>query len=177
MTIEYRTATEEQKSVIEELLAAPFPATLETIAARLDLTPLAAAQLLGRDMCSFVTGDVAEGFDEVWESLAQWERATLFIQHGGHVFEIEAKLSAGKRAQGYYNILHKNAVVGGHLKFDAVGAIAFASIPFMKRESHCVIFFDKEGKVSFSVYLGRENHKIIESVKTLFFAGKEAFCA
>ena len=153
MTIEYRTATEEQKSVIEELLAAPFPATLETIAARLDLTPLAAAQLLGRDMCSFVPGEVAERFDEVWESLAQWERATLFIQHGGHVFEIEAKLSAGKRAQGYYNILHKNAVVGGHLKFDAVGAIAFASIPFMKRESHCVIFFDKEGKVSFSVYL------------------------
>lgn len=48
MTIEYRTATEEQKSVIEELLAAPFPATLETIAARLDLTPLAAAQLRAR---------------------------------------------------------------------------------------------------------------------------------
>ena len=48
MTIEYRAATEEQKAVIEELLAAPFPATLETIAARLDLTPLAAAQLLGR---------------------------------------------------------------------------------------------------------------------------------
>ena len=112
MTIEYRAATEEQKAVIEGLLAAPFPATLETIAARLNLTPLAAAQLLGRDMCAFVTGDVAERFDEVWESLAQWERATLFIQHGGHVFEIEAKLSAGKRAQGYYNILHKNAVAG-----------------------------------------------------------------
>lgn len=79
MTIEYRAATEEQKAVIEELLAAPFPATLETIAARLNLTPLAAAQLLGRDMCAFVTGDVAERFDEVWESLAQWERATLFI--------------------------------------------------------------------------------------------------
>ena len=94
MTIEYRTATEEQKAVIEELLAAPFPATLETIAARLDLTPLAAAQILGRDMCSFVTGDVTERFDVVWASLAQWERATLFIQHGGHVFEIEAKLSA-----------------------------------------------------------------------------------
>ena len=55
--------------------------------------------------------------------------------------------------------------------------IAFASIPFMKRESHCVIFFDKEGKVSFSVYLGRENHQIIESVKAAFFASKEAFCA
>ena len=77
MTIEYRAATEEQKAVIEGLLAAPFPATLETIAARLNLTPLAAAQLLGRDMCAFVTGDVAERFDEVWESLAQWERATL----------------------------------------------------------------------------------------------------
>ena len=55
MTIEYRAATEEQKAVIEELLAAPFPATLETIAARLNLTPLAAAQLLGRDRCGRVS--------------------------------------------------------------------------------------------------------------------------
>lgn len=47
MTIEYRAATEEQKTVIEELLAAPFPATLETIAARLNLTPLAAHSFSG----------------------------------------------------------------------------------------------------------------------------------
>ena len=169
--------TEAQKAKIEELLTAPYPVTLATAAKALETTEEEAAKLLPEGMARFVTGDASERFDEVWERLALWEKVTLFIVHDGHVFEIEAKLSAGKRAQGYYNILHKNAVVGGHLKFDAVGAIAFASIPFMKRESHCVIFFDKEGKVSFSVYLGRENHKIIESVKTLFFAGKEAFCA
>lgn len=177
MTIENLTPTAEQKAVIDELLAAPFPATLETFAGRLNVTPLEAARLLGPQMCAFVTGEASERFDEVWASLTEWERVTLFIQHGGHVFEIDTKLTAGKRAQGYYNILHKSAVVGGHLKYDAIGAIAFASIPFMKRESHCVIFFDKDGKVSFSVYLGRENHQIIESVKAAFMAGKEKFCA
>ncbi len=177
MTIECNVPTHEQKVLIDELLGAPFPVTLETMASKLQLTPIQAAKLLGGDMCAFVTGDVTQRFDEVWESLAQWERVTLFIQHGGHVFEVDTKLSAGKRAQGYYNILHKNAVVGGHLKPDAVGAIAFASIPFMKRESHCVIFFDKEGNVSFSVYVGRENHQMIESVKTAFLVDKKKFCA
>ena len=50
-------------------------------------------------------------------------------------------------------------------------------MPFMGRESLSVLFFDAEGRVSFSVYAGRENHQIIESVKTAFFADREKFCA
>lgn len=102
---------------------------------------------------------------------------TLFIVHDGHVFEIEGKLSKGKRAQGYYNILGKDATIGGHLRYDGIGAIAFVTLPFMKRESLSVQFFNKSGAVAFSVYVGRENHQLIESVKAQFFADRDALTA
>lgn len=176
MIIAHVKPTDQQKAEIDALLAAKRPATLEALAAKLEVTPLEAAQLLDPDMCAFVTGEASEIFDDVWASLAAWERATLFIVSGAHVFEIDAKLAAGKRTFGYYNILNKNAVVGGHIKYEALGAIAFVSIPFMQLESHCVIFFDKEGNIAFSVYVGRENHQLIDSVKEAFFAGRKAFC-
>ena len=47
----------------------------------------------------------------------------------------------------------------------------------MGRESLCVVFFTTDGRTSFSVYAGRENHKIIDSVRTAWFAGRDAFCA
>lgn len=169
--------TPEQQKEIEKLLSAPFPVTLATAAKALQTTEVDAARLLPEGMAQFVTGDASERFDEVWARLAQWEKATLFVVHDGHVFEIEGKLSAGKRAQGYYNILGKDAMIGGHLRFDAIGAIAFVTLSFMKRESLSVQFFNKEGRVSFAVYVGRENHRLIESVKMRFFADREALTA
>ena len=169
--------TEVRKAKIEELLTAPYPVTLATAATALETTEEEAAKLLPEGMARFVTGDASERFDEVWERLALWEKATLFIVHDGHVFEIEGKLSKGKRAQGYYNILGKDAAIGGHLRYDGIGAIAFLTLPFMKRESLSVQFFNKEGRVAFAVYVGRENHRLVESVKAQFFADRDALTA
>lgn len=177
MNIERITPTTEETAAINELLSAQRPVTLSSLAAALGMTELEAARRLSSDQAAFVTGNASERFDEVWASLAEWTKATLFIMHEGHVFEIEAKLSTGKRAMGYYNILGKDAVVGGHIAFEQIGAIAFLNIPFMGRESLCVVFFTPDGRTSFSVYAGRENHKIIESVRTAWFAGRDAFCA
>lgn len=177
MTIERITPTEAESAAIAELMSAKFPVTLSSIAGKLGITELEAARRMPADIVSFVSGDASECFDELWASLADWEKATLFIIHGGHVFEIAAKLSAGKRAQGYYNILQKSAVVGGHIRPEAISAAAFLTMPFMGRESLSVVFFDAEGHVSFSVYAGRENHQIIPSVKDAFLAGREKFCA
>ena len=47
----------------------------------------------------------------------------------------------------------------------------------MKRESLSVQFFNKTGAVAFSVYVGRENHQLIESVKMQFFADRDALTA
>ena len=170
-------ATAEESAKIQQLLKAPYPVTISVIAKTLGTTDLEAAQKLPTANVSFVTGDVAARFDEIWAALAAWEKATLFVVHAGSIFEIQAKLSAGKRAQGYYNILAKDAVVGGHLKYDAISAVAFVTMPFMGRESHCVQFFAQDGSSAFSVYVGRENHQLIPSVVEAFKANKAAFCA
>ncbi|MEI3354084.1 MAG: hypothetical protein V8R49_03670 [Duodenibacillus massiliensis] len=57
---------------------------------------------------------------------------TLFIVHAGHVFQIQTKLSTGKCARGYYNILQKDAVAGGHIKYEDIAAAAFVTMPFIE---------------------------------------------
>ena len=77
---------------------------------------------------------------------------------------------------GYYNILHADATLGGHIKADTISEMAFISMPFMGRESHYVAFFGQDGSLHFSVYVGRENHQLIASVKEAFAAAKARFC-
>lgn len=170
-------ATPAEAAKIAELMAAPFPVTVSSVAKALGTTELVAAQKLPKDAVSFITGNIAERFDEIWAALAAWEKITFFVVHKEHVFEIQGKLSAGKRARGYYNILASDAVIGGHIKYDEIEAVAFISMPFMKRESHSVQFFAKDGSVAFSVYCGRENHQLIESVVAAFHSDKAKFTA
>ena len=167
--------TPEQKTAIEEIMKAPYPVTIGTVAKKLGTSELVAAQLLPASVATFVAGDASARFAEVWEALAEWERVTLFIIHAGNVFEIEGKLFEGKVSHGYYNILSKHATIGGHLNYLDIGAIAFMALPFMNRESLSVQFFNKEGEVVFAVYAGREDHKIIPAVREAFFADKARF--
>ena len=160
--------TAEQAKIIEEMLAAPYPVTVSSIAGRLGVTDLEAAELLPEANCTFVKGDITERFTEIWAELASWEKITLFIQ---------GQLHEGKIAQGYYNILAKSAKIGGHMKYDVFSAVAFTTFPFMGRESLAVQFFTKEGKTAFSVFVGRENHQLVESVKEKFIAARAKFSA
>ena len=43
----------------------------------------------------------------------------------------------------------------------------------MGRESHYVAFFGKDQKLHFCIYVGRENHQLIESVKEGFLKAIE----
>ncbi len=174
---EHLTATPEEAEKIASLMQAPYPVTLAAVAKTLGTTELVAAQKMPSDAVAFVSGDASERFDDVWAALSAWEKVTFFVVHAGHVFEIQGKLTAGKRAQGYYNILAKDAVIGGHLRYEDIAAIAFVTMPFMKRESHSVQFFAKDGSVAFSVYCGRENHQLIASVVEAFQKDKAAFTA
>lgn len=177
MILDRITPTAEEAAKLEELMKAPYPVTLATIGKKLEMTELEAARRLPEGIVRFVSGDVKARFEEIWAALAAWEKATLFIIHEGHVFEIAAKLSKGKCARGYYNVMAKDAVVGGHIAYEKVSAVAFMAMPFMGRESLSVQFFDENGKSVFSVYAGRENHQIIDSVKTAFAADRDALCA
>lgn len=168
---------QEEAAKIAELMQAPYPVTLACVAKALNTDEFTAARKMPETAVRFVTGDVSQRFEELWAELADWEKVTLFIVHAGHVFEIQSKLSPGKCAQGYYNILAKGAVIGGHIRYEDIAACAFVTMPFMGRESHSVQFFAKDGSVAFSVYVGRENHKLIESVVQAFHAAKQKFCA
>ena len=120
--------TAEQAKIIEEMLAAPYPVTVSSIAGRLGVTDLEAAELLPEVNCTFVKGDITERFTEIWRnSLPGKDHA--FIEHEGSIFEIQGQLHEGKIAQGYYNILAKSATIGGHMKYDAFSAVAFTTFP------------------------------------------------
>lgn len=164
----------DKQEKINELMNAKKPVTLGLIARELDCSDLEAAQAFPSENCSFIK-DI-NMFDDLWSEMSQWEKVTLFIIHEGHVFEIQSKLSAGKRAMGYYNILAKDAVIGGHINPDSLETAAFISMPFMGRESHYVAFFGKDQKLHFCIYVGRENHQLIESVKEGFLKAKAQFC-
>ena len=124
--------TAEQAKIIEEMLVALYPVTVSSIAGRLGVTDLEAAELLPEANCTFVKGDITERFTEISAELASWEKITLFIQHEGSIFEIQGQLHEGKIAQGYYNILAKSAKIGGHMKYDVFSAVAFTTFPFME---------------------------------------------
>lgn len=169
--------TPHEAAVIEELLGAKRPVTFETAAQALGLTVCEAARRFPASVVAFTEGDPAEEFPDLWAALREWEKATLFIVHEGHVFEIEGRLSPGKIGGGYYNILSKDAVIGGHLNYREAGAVCFSELPFMGRESLSVQFFTRAGNLAFAVYAGRENHRIIDSVREAFRTMKARFAA
>ena len=51
--------------------------TVSSIAGRLGVTDLEAAELLPEVNCTFVKGDITERFTEIWAELASWEKITL----------------------------------------------------------------------------------------------------
>lgn len=163
----------DKQALIEQLLTSRAPVTISSMAKQLACTDWQAVLALPKDNASIVRDDVT--FAQVWQALCAWPRATLFIMHGEHVFEIQAKLTEGKEGMGYYNIFGEGAVTG-HLKSDAVAHMALLSVPFMGRESHYVAFFGKDEAVQFCVYVGRENHKLIEAALEGFKSMKREFC-
>ena len=108
----------DKQEKITELMNAKKPVTLGLIARELGCTDVETARALPAENCAFIK-DISM-FDDLWSAMSEWEKVTLFIIHEGHVFEIQSKLSAGKRAMGYYNILAKDAVIGGHINPDSL---------------------------------------------------------
>lgn len=140
------------------------PWMLASLAREFNVTAKDVARALPDGMCSFTSG---ANFTRVWEALGEWERATFLVQHEGHVFEVRGRIPAGKSAHGCYNLVGEEALAG-HIRVGAITDIAFLTMPFMGLESCSVQFFHAGGDVVFSVYAGRENHRIIPSVREAF---------
>lgn len=147
-----------------EALERKKPWMLGSLAREFNVTEKDAALALPEGMCAFAPGS---SFEKVWEGLRAWEKAVFIMQHEGHVMEIACRIPAGTPGHGFYNLMPGEAL-GGHIRADAVSDIAFLSMPFMGLESHSVQFFNGNGHVVFSVYAGRENRRIIPSVREAF---------
>lgn len=103
-------------------------------------------------------GTSAEGFEEIWTSVTQWEKAFTLIINEGHVFEIDGAVPAGKKSErsNYFN-LDLDAPFGGHIRNDQMSAIYALALPgrggAVARSVH---FFDQSGVTAFSVVMGGE---------------------
>jgi len=95
----------------------------------------------------------------------------------GNVIEVETKLVTGKAAMGYYNLMGGKSPLQGHFKYGDISEIGFVTMPFMGRESHFAAFFTTSGDVAYSMYVGREKHKLIESAKEKFLALQQKYKA
>ena len=151
------TTIVEQQNKINELLNSGRPVTLETIAQALSVT--------GSD------------FESVWAAIAEWEKITFIVSAHGNVIEVETKLVTGKAAMGYYNLMGGKSPLQGHFKYGDISEIGFVTMPFMGRESHFAAFFTTSGEVAYSMYVGREKHKLIESAKEKFLALQQKYKA
>lgn len=162
---------EKLKQDLPNLLQEKKPFTISAFAKMYGVSDLEVCYALPKEICTITKGS---HFEMIWKELATWEKATVIIEYKGSAFEISTKIDEGTNAHGYYNIMGESAL-GGHIKADNIYSIAFSTMPFMTLESCSVLFFDKSGGLIFSVYAGRQNRQIIESVKTSFYKMKDGF--
>lgn len=105
-----------------------------------------------------IAGTSGEGFEEIWNSVTEWEKAFTLIIKEGHVFEIDGAVPAGKKSErsNYFN-LDLDAPFGGHIRSDQMSAIYALALPgrggTLARSVH---FFDQSGVTAFSVVMGGE---------------------
>lgn len=159
------------KEDLPSLMQEKKPFTISTFAAMYGVSDLEVCYAMPENMRTITDG---KNFERIWKELASWEKATVIILHLGSAFEISAKLNTGVFGHGYYNIMGESPLEG-HIKADEIHSIVFSTMPFMGLESLSVLFFDKTGRLIFSVYAGRENRQIIESVKTSFYKMKDDY--
>ena len=163
--------SESLRQGIAERIKDKKPLVPSMLAHDLGVSELEASLALPEDMRCFAT---ATRFDEIWNELTTWQSATFIMQHLGTVLEIKGTIPAGSHGHGYFNL--KDGSIGGHLKVDDLKAIGFMSMPFMGLESHSIQFFNMDGAIKFSIYVGRENRQLIPSVRESFTRLREAAC-
>lgn len=160
------------KNNLPALMQEKKPFTISTFARMYGVSDLEVCTAMPDNMRTITSGSY---FEEIWKELATWEKATVIIEYKGSAFEISVKISEGVFGHGFYNIMGGASAFEGHIKADNIHTIVFSTLPFMSLESLSVLFFDKSGGLIFSVYAGRENRQIIESIKTSFYQMKEKY--
>ncbi len=162
----------ELQSKISEIIAEKKPIVISSISKQLGVSDIEVCKALPDDMAVVVDG---KHFDDVWQEMTTWESATFIVIAYGNVIEVSTKIPEGKYGHGYFNIHSDGFGIGGHINRDAVVYIGLASIPFMGLESHSVGFYNADGNVMYSIYVGRENKQLHTNAKQSFLNMKKRY--
>ena len=139
---------------------------------------------LERDDCGLIFSDAPCVFAGVFTSNVVKAAPVLYdmeiMEKGGNVMAVLANSGNANACTGAAGLKACQDIAAAYadaldIKADNIYSIAFSTMPFMTIESCSVLFFDKSGGLIFSVYAGRQNRQIIESVKTSFYKMKEGF--
>lgn len=145
-------ASAEQAASVRAIYAkAPVPPTFMA-AAQLGVSEaIVASGLAGKE----TAGTTGASFAAVWESLAEWESATVVLLKGGQIFEVHGPVPAGAPStqSQFFNLTPGGAGLGGHLRPDLIGAIYAVDLIGAQGPVRGVTFLDAAGDGIFGVYL------------------------
>ncbi len=118
----------------------------------------------------FIDGQHAE---KILVELSTWGNVTTIILHGGSVFEFKGPFPVGSMGEGFYNLgsAEQGPASGfeGHINLSLITRIDFQERKHRGRDSHALVFNDKNKQPIFKVFVGREeNGELIESQLTAF---------
>ncbi|NGP54523.1 heme utilization cystosolic carrier protein HutX [Thioalkalivibrio sp. XN8] len=143
---------------IEATLAESPTAPLETIAERAGVTVADVVRRLPAGEAVCVDG---EHFVEVMKELTHWGEITFIVNTGDVILEARGEVPEGSVGRGFYNLNGKP--IGGHLKADACGMIAFVSRQLFGSPTRSIQFYGHAGHCLFKVYLGRDEERQIKA--------------
>jgi putative heme iron utilization protein len=110
-------------------------------------------------------------FPAVWNSLVEWEKATLLVIKSGHVFEVHGPVHKGEPSQKskFFNLDSEGPGASGHLRPDLVRSIYAISLPGKDGGSILgVAFYDASGDSAFGVYIPGEGGPVSDAGKAQF---------
>jgi heme iron utilization protein len=156
------TATAGERQTLAARLATNPDGILEQIARDYGVSTLEVIRNLPHEFRTIVPG---EHFGDVMEALTGWGSVLFIVHTPDIVLECEGSVPPGSFGRGYYNI-HGDSPIGGHIKAENCGHIAFVSRPFMGRSSCSLQFFNGEGESIFKIFVRRdaERNLITEQV-------------
>ena len=102
-----------------------------------------------------VVGTPGAGFDAVWQSLQEWDDATVVVLKGGFVLEVRGRIPGGAPSakSKFFNLKQDGAGLGGHLRPDLVGAIYAVDLAGAEAPIRGLTFLDTTGEGILGVYL------------------------
>lgn len=81
----------------------------------------------------------------------------VIVENQGSIFEMKCAFPAGSEGFGYYNLkIEGECGLGGHVDIEHIAYGAVTTEIFFNKESKAWWFIHESGKVTFKVYVGRE---------------------